>query len=104
MDLDGTSKSAGTMETRQTLELPLGTYELRFSLAGTPRPGQPANTVTVSLGDEFRETITLPSYAPLTPYTRTITVRRETQGKLRFAHAGGDDYGIFVDDIQLRRL
>ncbi len=104
VDLDGTAKAAGTLESRTTFELPRGTYELQFKLAGTPRPSQPANTVIVALGTVFQEQITLESYAPLQTYTRTIQIASTTRGTLRFTHLGGDDYGIFVDDIQLRRL
>jgi hypothetical protein len=104
VDLDGSAKAAGTLESRETFDLMAGTYELRFKLAGTPRPRQPANTVIVRLGDMFQERITLESYAPLQRYTRTIRVSHRSRGTLRFTHLGGDDYGIFVDDIQLRRL
>lgn len=104
VDLDGTSNAAGTLETLETFALPRGRYELRFKLAGTPRQNQPANTVIVSLGTVFQESITLQSYAPLQSYVRTIEVTRDTSGKVRFQHQGGDDYGIFVDDVQLVRL
>lgn len=103
VDLDGTTRAAGTLETRTVFDLPSGRYTLQFSLAGTPRPGQPDNTVTVSLGDVFSETFTLESYSPLETYTRTINVSSDTEGRLRFEHQGGDDYGIMVDDIRLRR-
>jgi hypothetical protein len=103
VDLDGTSRAAGTLESRETFELPRGTYELSFKLAGMPRLSQQPNTVIVSLGGVFMERITLESYVPLQPYTRAITVHRDTRGTLRFQHLGGDDHGILVDDIQLRR-
>lgn len=104
VDLDGTSQAAGTLETKEALDLPRGTYELRFKLAGTPRINQPANTVIVSLGTDFQEPITLQSYAPLQEFVRTIEVTQGTIGKLRFQHQGGDDYGILLDDVQLARL
>lgn len=104
VDLDGSTQAGGTLESREDFALPPGRYELRFKLAGTPRPNQPANTVVVSLGQAFQESITLKSYAPLQTYTRSIRIRRTTAGRLRFQHLGGDDYGIFVDDIELRRL
>jgi hypothetical protein len=104
VDLDGTMQAAGTLETRETFALPRGTYELRFKLAGTPRDNQPPNTVVVSLGTRYQESFTLPSFTPLQTYVRTITVTGDTSGKLRFQHQGGDDYGIFLDDVELRRL
>ncbi len=104
VDLDGSTHDAGTLESRTVFDLRRGRYQLTFKLAGTPRPAQPANTVIVSLGDAYRETITLESYAPLQTFTKVIRVRRDTRGTLRFQHLGGDNYGIFVDDIELRRL
>jgi len=104
VDLDGTSKAAGTLETQETFALPRGKYELSFKLAGTPRDNQPPNTVIVSLGTQYQESFTLPSFTPLQTYVRTINVATATSGKLRFQHLGGDDYGIFLDDVQLRRL
>lgn len=104
VDLDGTNNAAGTMETTETFALPRGRYELRFKLAGTPRENQQANTVVVSMGTVFQESITLQSYAPLRSYVRTINVTRDTTGKIRFQHQGGDNYGILLDDVSLIRL
>ena len=104
VDLDGTSNAAGTLETLETFALPRGSYELRFKLAGTPRQNQPANTVVVTLGTVFQESITLQSYAPLQSYVRTFNVPANATGKLRFQHQGGDDYGLLLDDVQLVRL
>lgn len=104
VDLDGTSKAAGLLRSKARLSLRPGTYQLEFRMAGSPRPNQPPNTVIVSLGDLFREQITLRSYAPLRPYVRTIRVRARTSAQLAFQHLGGDDYGNFIDDIRLERL
>jgi hypothetical protein len=104
VDLDGTSRAAGTLRTRARLNLGPGTYRLEFRMSGTPRPNQPPNTVIVSLGELFRERITLESYAPLQRYVRTIRVRHRTRARLAFQHLGGDDYGNFIDDIRLERL
>jgi len=104
VDLDGTSKAAGTLRSKARFDLLPGTYRLAFKLAGTPRPNQPPNTVIVSVGGAFRETITLRSYAPLKPYMRTFRVRSHERANLAFEHLGGDDYGIFIDDIRLERL
>lgn len=104
VDLDGTSSAAGTLETLEAFALPRGRYELHFKLAGTPRQNQPANTVVVTLGTVFQESITLQSFAPLQSFVRTINVSGSTTGKLRFQHQGGDDYGLLLDDVQLIRL
>ena len=101
VDLDGTSRAAGTLRTRMPLQLGPGVYRLEFKMSGTPRPNQPDNTMVVSLGSVFADTITLESYAPLQRYARTIRLRSCTDAHLTFRHLGGDDYGIFIDDIRL---
>ena len=73
-------------------------------MSGTPRPNQPPNTVVVSVGDLYRETITLSSYTPFERYARTFRVPSRRSAHLTFRHLGGDDYGNFLDDIRLERL
>lgn len=104
VDLDGSAMAAGTLRSKERFQLAPGQYRLQFRMAGTPRPDQPANTVIVSVGSVFRESITLPSYAPLRTFTRTFRVRTPVDAELTFRHLGGDDYGIFVDDIRFERL
>jgi hypothetical protein len=104
VDLDGTRKAAGTLRSRESFNLPPGIYRLQFRLSGTPRPNQPDNTVVVSLGNLLDESITLASYAPLGTYVHTFRVVSPSRAYLAFRHLGGDDYGIFVDDIRLERL
>jgi hypothetical protein len=104
VDLDGSSKAAGLLRGKALLNLRPGVHRLEFRMSGTPRPDQPPNTVVVTLGDLFREQITLPAYAPLRPYVRIIRVRARTSARLAFQHLGGDDYGNFIDDIRLERL
>lgn len=103
VDLDGTTNAAGTLRTRAPFALYPGRYRLTFKMAGTPRPNQPDNTMTVSVGDAFEETITLSSYAPLQTFTAEFRVRSRTEAYLQFEHMGGDDYGNFIDDIVLER-
>ena len=104
VDLDGTSKAAGTLRSRERFTLMPGRYRLSLVLSGTPRPNQPPNTVIISVGDAFRESVTLPSYAPLRPLVRVFRVRSRMDAYLTFEHLGGDDYGIFIDDIRFERL
>ncbi|HEX8318049.1 hypothetical protein [Longimicrobium sp.] len=104
VDLDGTTKAAGTLRSKQRFDLKPGTYRLEFRMSGTPRPNQPPNTMRISVGSAFSETVTLQSYAPLTTFARTFRVRSTQQAHLEFAHAGGDDYGNFIDDIRFERL
>lgn len=104
VDLDGSSMAAGTLRSRQRFTLAPGRYRLTFLMSGTPRPNQPPNTMIVSVGAAFRETVTLESYAPLQPFERTFRVRSGEDAYLTFEHLDGDDYGIFVDDIRFERL
>lgn len=104
VDLDGTAKAAGTLRSKRRFELKPGTYRLEFRMAGMPRPNQPPNTMRISVGDAFSETVTLQSYAPLTTFSRTFSLGSSQQAYLEFAHEGGDDYGIFIDDIRFERL
>jgi hypothetical protein len=104
VDLDGTTHAAGTLQSRQRFTLLPGDYRLQLKLAGMPRPSQPPNTVIISLGTAFTETVTLESYAPLQTYDLIFTVRSALNAPLTFEHLGGDDYGIFIDDIRLERL
>lgn len=104
LDLDGTTRSAGTLRSKVAFDLKPGNYRLEFKMSGTPRSGQPDNTVIVSVGTVFNETITLASFAPLNTYVRTFRVTRRENGNLTFQHLGGDDYGNFIDDIRLERL
>ena len=104
VDLDGTCKGAGTIETRLPLNLQPGEYILEFWLAGNQRRDTP-DTVVVSLGDLFEEQITLGRREPFRLYSRNIniTVMVSTTAKLVFTGAGGDDEGILLDLVRLRR-
>ena len=103
VDLDGTSKDAGTLRSKRRFQLMPGTYRLEFDLAGMPRSNQPPNTVVVRLGDVHQETITLSSFSPLQRYTRRIQVPQTSLAWLSFAHQGGDDYGLLLDNVKLVR-
>ncbi|HEV2148863.1 MAG TPA: Ig-like domain-containing protein [Longimicrobiaceae bacterium] len=102
VDLDGTTKQAGTLRSRTAFVLEPGEYQLSFQLAGSPRPSDP-NTVVVSLGDAYRESFTLAQFEPLRTITRTVTVPARTTARLEFAHLGGDNYGILLDNVKLFR-
>jgi hypothetical protein len=104
VDLDGTTRAAGTLRSKRRFELKPGFYTLEFRMAGTPRPNQPPNTMRISVGEAFSETVTLQSYAPLKIFRRTFQVRSAQQAHLVFEHEGGDDYGNFIDDIRFERL
>lgn len=102
VDLDGTCKAAGTIQTRLALNLLPGDYTLEFWLAGNQRRNTD-DAVTISLGDVFTERIVLARRERFTLYTRKITVTQPTTAKLVFAGSGGDDEGILLDLVRLRR-
>lgn len=104
VDLDGTCNppQAGTVETKNVFTLEPGNYVLEFWLAGNSRVPS-SDTVAVSLGNLHNENIVLASDAPFRLHTRNITVSQQTSARIRFAHHGGDDYGILLDLVRLRR-
>lgn len=94
VDLDGSTGNAGILSTTQSFAA--GTYTLSFILAGNHRNA--ANeSVTVSLGD-FSQTISGLGQSAITAQTITFTT---TGGQLKFDHAGGDNIGLLLDNVQL---
>ncbi len=102
VDLDGTCNNAGIFETKATFDFEPGTYLLEFWLAGNHRMDAP-DTVHVTLGSLYERRFILRRRDAFTLYTESLTVATPTSGKLRFRHEGGDDQGILVDLVRLRR-
>jgi hypothetical protein len=102
MDLDGTCQSAGTVETKTEFSLAPGSYVLEFWLAGNQR-FESSDTVVVSLGSLLNERIVMGNSEPFRLFTRPVSVASQTAARLRFAHAGGDDRGVLLDQLRLRR-
>ena len=103
VDLDGTTFNAGIL-TSTTINLNPGSYTLSFKLGGGARSNiNPGNedTVDVSFGSVYSESFTLAITDPLTAYSRTFTVNSLTSASIVFDHAGGDNFGIFLDDVAL---
>jgi hypothetical protein len=101
LDLDGSTASAGRLQSSAVFNLAPGTYELQFDLAGSRRGD--TNTVTVSLGTVYSESFTVASSQPFTRITRNITVGEAETGRLVFDHAGGDNVGLLLDKVKLRK-
>jgi len=110
VELDGSQSSwskvpvAGTLRTKQPLQLAAGTYLLQFDLAGHPTQGP--NSVTVRLQGLFSETFTLPkqpSEIPFKTIRRVISVTQRTTTYLSFEHHGGDYAGLLLDNISLAK-
>jgi hypothetical protein len=103
IDLDGTTGSAGRLETKEEFTYNAGDiFDLSFQLAGSQK-GSVDDSVEVSLGNMFNETITLSPDKPLTTYTRTIKAKQKGSMKLAFAGVGGDDVGLLLDNVSLSR-
>lgn len=100
VDLDGSTGNAGTITTTTLFNLLAGTYTLNFQLGGSTRGD--SNTVTVALGSVFSEVFTLASNAGLQTISRTLTLGAAAgSGALSFAHTGGDNLGLLLDDVSL---
>jgi len=103
VDLDGTTFNAGIL-TSTSINLNPGNYKLSFKLGGGARSNiNPDNedTVDVSVGSFYSESFTLAITDPLTTYSRAFTVNSQTSASIVFDHAGGDNFGIFLDNVVL---
>jgi len=99
LDLDGSTRNAGKITTNTLFSLTPGmTYLLDFDLGGSTRGD--TNSVVVSLGS-YSETFTLASGASLQHVTRAITVLGGMSSSLSFDHAGGDNMGLILDNVNV---
>ena len=96
VDLDGSSSNAGRIET-SSLALAPGMYELIFWVSGSQRGD--TNTVSVTLGSLALD-LTLASSVPWTRFVLDYLSTGETT-TLAFSHAGGDNLGILLDNVEL---
>ncbi len=103
LDLDGSSSDSGVLKTKQQFALSAGKYTLTFALAGNPLRGD-TNSVMVSLGDVFSETISLAGNDPFKTFTREIEVTADTSAFLSFENEGGDQHGAILDDVALNSI
>jgi hypothetical protein len=103
LDLDGTTRQAGTLESKKEFILAAGTYELRFDLGNNPGHPSP-NTMEVRLGTAYKESFTRQGKVPLETVIRTFSVATPTSGSLIFEHAGGDNGGLVLDNVRLTQL
>lgn len=102
IDLDGTSGDAGNLQ--HSISIPnAGTYKLSFWLQPNDRAGG-TDSVTVSLGS-YSEVFTLTSLGfggdSWAFYERLVSFPAATVTTLSFDHAGGDNLGILVDNVQV---
>jgi RHS repeat-associated protein len=110
LDLDGSTGTAVRLETQTDFLLLPGEYQLSFTLgntffAGNPQdPRNAENRVQVSLGNLYSSTFNFTGQSALQAIDAKITVVNPTVAKLVFDHAGGDYYGIILDNVKLMQL
>jgi len=102
IDMDGSCANAGTMETKTTFDLSVGDYTLEFLMAGNSQ-AVGVDTLDVSVGSVMSERIILDWEAPLTLMSYDFSVSSGTSGRIRLEHLGGDEQGILIDAVRLRR-
>lgn len=102
IDMDGSCANAGTMETKTTFDLPVGDYTLEFLMAGNSQVAG-VDTLDVSVGSVMAERIILDWEAPLALMSYDFSVGSDTSGKIHLEHLGGDEQGILIDAVRLRR-
>jgi hypothetical protein len=102
VDLDGTCRRAGTIQTKDAFELTPGDYVLEFWIAGNHRIDDP-DTVDVSLGSLHQERLILSRRDRFALQTRAIRVEQTTSARIRFQAHGGDNQGALLDLVRLRR-
>ncbi len=102
MDLDGTCLEAGTMETKATFDLDVGDYTLEFLIAGNNQAAQ-LDTLDVAVGSAMSDRIVLDWDQQLMLLELDFSVSSATSGKIVLEHMGGDDQGVLIDAVRLRR-
>lgn len=102
VDLDGSTSNGGRIETKDVFSLsPLNTYVLTYFLSGSQRSG--TNSVTVSLGS-VSVSHTLESSAPMQQFSLSLSPFDAATSRIVFDHAGGDNVGLILDNVQLEEL
>jgi hypothetical protein len=101
IDLDGSSGNAADLQTSVAIPT-AGSYLLSFWLQPNDRGGA-SDSVTVSFGS-YSEVFTLPSLGAdadsWSLYQRVVSIGSGAQ-TLSFDHAGGDNVGILLDNVQV---
>lgn len=102
VDMDGSNFAAGRIETKITFNLEPGVYLLEFDVAGHNRNETAGpNSMTVGLGNFYSEEIVRDSFDPFETVSRELIVTTAISGKLVFDHAGGDNQGLYLDNISI---
>lgn len=102
VDMDGTSLSAGKLESKSEFDFNTGdSITLMFDILGeNPDPANTNNNImTVSLGTLFSEDF---SKNDIGTIRRRINVTSDIKTSLIFDHNGGDDVGLILDNVKLQ--
>jgi len=103
VDLDGSCREGGTLETRDEIALAPGNYVLEYWLAGNNRRDEP-DTVLVNFGSLHQEQIVMERKDPFRLFQRNLNVTTQTSAKLSFQNLGGDNEGALLDLVRVRRV
>jgi hypothetical protein len=102
IDMDGSCGVAGRMESKQNYALDPGTYRLEMVVAGNNQNG-PTDTMDITIGSPFSTTLVMQEDASFQVREWTFNVAAATTATIIMDHAGGDQQGILIDAIRLRR-
>ncbi|MEH2422839.1 MAG: PEP-CTERM sorting domain-containing protein [Nostoc sp.] len=103
VDLDGSTFLAGTLQSKTTFNFQPGDIvNLSFQLAGNQRNAM-IDPVTVTLGNLFNETFSLPPSQGFTTISRSFTVASATSATLNFRETGTDNIGLLLDNVTLTK-
>lgn len=98
LDMDGSTNAAGTIS--QSFAGVAGTtYTLAFWYSGSQRGD--VNSMTVTLGTQSVAITNVPSNLPWTQAGFSFTPSANGPVTLQFAHSGGDNVGILLDDVSV---
>jgi len=105
VDLDGTTDTAGRLESKSVFALTPGLiYTLTFDISGNQRvPGTDSVTfgLIADMNEVFSDLVTKSAADPFETISRQISVSSSSNVRLFFDHAGGDQIGLILDNVQL---
>lgn len=105
VDMDGSTRNAGRIETKSAFELIAGqTYELTFMYGRNTRGNNVDPTETLNFGfGSWSDTLNIPSGAIASFLTRTVLFSFQTNviGSIFFEDLGADNQGVVIDNVSL---
>ena len=105
VDMDGTTQDAGRMLSANIGVTAGSTYVLSYQLAGNRRVSSTDSvTVQVLLGPLVNRLVSLNPNDPFTTYTDTFTAAATGFVNLSFEGAGGDNFGMFLDNVKVVKV